>query len=119
MKALVWLLLFGIPFVVLYTIGYLLPGFSALTTGWIILLAVLIAIGGWLVIRLGGKTINFFGNLVIMFLIATFIIFTVTLAIEGGAVPLGGALLAAGLVSLLNVIMVRQLINRILVKGSS
>ena len=45
-------------------------------------------------VNLGGR-IRRFGRVMINFLGATVIIFTLTLAIEGGNVPLGGALLAA------------------------
>jgi len=86
---------FLIPFVVLYTIGYYLPGFSALTIPWLLLLALLIFLGSRLIQSFLGNVTKSLGRILINFLIATVIIFTVTLAIEGGNVPLGGALLAA------------------------
>jgi putative membrane protein len=99
-KMLVWGVQFLIPLVVLYTIGYYIPGFSALTLPWIILLSVLIFLGErflqWTI-----RQPNRFGRTLINFLVAAAIIFTLTLAIEGGNVPLGGALLAAVIIAVL------------------
>lgn len=103
----VLLIRFLIPFVVLYTIGYLVPGFSALTVLWLILLAMLILIGDLIVIAAFGTRVNQWGRLIIHFLTAAFIIFTVTLAIQGGHVPLGGSLLAAAVIAGLNLVLVR------------
>jgi len=97
-----WVIRFLIPFVVLYTIGYMAPGFSALTVAWILLLSVLIAVGVRLVdnaFRI--KQFGRFQEGVISFLVAAVVIFTVTLGIEGGNVPLGGALLAALIIGVL------------------
>lgn len=109
MKIFVWVVRFLIPFAVLYSIGYLVPGFSALTILWISGLAALITIGEWLVIKLIGRRMNQWGQLIIYFLVATFIIFTVTLAIEDGNVPLNAALLAAAIIAVLNLFLVRPL----------
>ncbi len=98
---------FLIPFVVLYTIGYFVPGFSALTILWLLLLSVLIVIGDLAVIALLGARMNQWGRIVIHFLTATFIIFTVTFAIQGGHVPLGGSLLAAAVIAGLNLLLVK------------
>lgn len=90
-----WGLRFLIPFVVLFTIGYYVPGFSALTIPWLMLLSGLIAIGDWWVNRIiGGKTTRW-GRGLITLLLGTAVIYFVTFAIEGGHVPLGGSSLAA------------------------
>lgn len=107
MAGFVLLVRFLIPFVVLYTIGYYVPGFSALTVLWLILLSVLIVIGDLLIMAALGARINTWGRMIIHFLTATFIIFTVTLAIQGGHVPLGGALLAAAIIAGLNLLLVK------------
>lgn len=107
MAILVLLVRFLIPFVVLYTIGYFVPGFSALTVLWLILLSVLIVIGDLLVIALIGARMSQWGRTAVHFLTATFVIFTVTLAIQGGHVPLGGSLLAAAIIAGLNLLLVR------------
>ena len=99
MKLLVWGVQFLIPVVILYTIGYYIPGFSALTIPWIILLSVLIFLGEQLLPWIMGRLTNRFGRVLINFFLATVIIFTLTLAIEGGNVPLGGALLAAAIIA--------------------
>lgn len=101
MKRLAWIVRFLIPFAVLYTIGYFMPGFSALTISWLLLLTVLIMGLNWLILKLLGTGVNRLAKLIITFLVAAAVIFTVTQAIEGGDVPLGGALLAAGIIALL------------------
>ena len=101
MKMLVWGVQFLIPLVVLYTIGYFIPGFSALTIPWIIMLSILIFLGERLLQWTIGRLTNRFGRALINFLVAAVIIFTMTLTIEGGNVPLGGALLAAVIIAAL------------------
>ena len=97
-----------IPLVILYTIGYYIPGFSALTIPWIILLAVVIFTAEKLLDWVLRKVINRFGRILIHFLAATVIIFTLTLAIEGGNVPLGGALLAAAIIAVLTELVYQE-----------
>ncbi|MGE5583907.1 MAG: hypothetical protein ACM3X9_15425 [Bacillota bacterium] len=101
MKWLKWGLQLLIPLVVLYTIGYYVPGFSALTVSWVIGLSVLIFMGELLVELTLGKVSNRLGVAILGFLVSTAVLFTVTLAIEGGHVPLGGALLAAAIIAVL------------------
>ena len=95
MKVILWMIQFFIPFMVLYSIGYYLPGFSALTIPWIIFLTILIFAGNLLIQKAVGGISKPFGRILIDFLVAVVIIFTVTLVIDGGNVPLGGALIAA------------------------
>jgi hypothetical protein len=95
MRVILWIIQLFIPLVVLYSIGYYLPGFSALTIPWIVLLALLIFLGNLAIQKVFGGISKPFGRIVIDFLVATIIIFTVTLAIYGGSVPLGGAAIAA------------------------
>lgn len=111
MKIITWGIQLLIPLVVLYTIGYFIVGFSALTIPWIILLSVLIFLGERFVQWTMGRIINRFGRLVVNFLVAAVIIFTLTLAIEGGNVPLGGALLAAAIIALLTELIYSDKIN--------
>ncbi len=108
MKILQWILRFIIPFVVLYTLGYLVPGFSALTVSWITFLAALITLSEWVVNKIFGERISRVGEVLIDFLIAAVIIATVTLAIEGGNVPLWGALLAAAIIAVLDMILLKS-----------
>ena len=100
MKLLIWAVRFLIPFVVLYTIGYFIAGFSALTISWLILLTGLIVALNWLFLKLVGGT-NRLAKMLITFLVAAVVIFTVTLTIEDGSVPLGGSLLAAAIIAVL------------------
>lgn len=93
---------FLIPFIVLYTIGYYIPGFSALTVSWIFLLSVLVFVGDWLVEKY--FKVSFLGRFqhgVISFIVSTLVVLITTLAIEGGNVPLGSALLAALIIGVL------------------
>ncbi|HYH04613.1 MAG TPA: DUF2512 family protein [Bacillota bacterium] len=102
MKALYWLLRFLVPVVVLYVIGYYVSGFSALTFFWLFLLAGLIYVGDWFILKVFGHGHGTLAKWVLDFLISTVVIFTATSAIEGGQVPLGGALLAALIISILH-----------------
>jgi uncharacterized membrane protein YvlD (DUF360 family) len=101
MGVLIWLIRFLIPGVVLYTIGYFVPGFSALSFWWLLWLGGIIAIGNWLIFRVLGVRRRATVKFILNFLVATVVIFTMTSGIEGGQVPLGGSLLAALLISLL------------------
>jgi uncharacterized membrane protein YhhN len=93
---------FVIPFAVLYTIGYYVPGFSALTVPWIIMLALLIMAGDWLIERVfPGDAFGRFQEGIMNFLVSAVIIFTVTLALKDGKVPFSGSLLAALLIGVL------------------
>jgi putative membrane protein len=107
-KLAIWGIRFLIPLVVLYSIGYFVPGFSALTLSWIILLSVLILLVDWVIGRAVGERANILGRGIITFLISAVVIFTITMAIQGGQVPLGGAILAALIISLLTMILPRK-----------
>ncbi len=104
-----WLVRFLIPFAVLYTIGYYVPGFSALTIGWITVLSFLIMAGDWLVEK--AFPMEFLGRFqdgVINFLVSAIVIFTVTLGIEYGNVPLPASLLAALIIGILMIFVPRE-----------
>lgn len=101
MNLIIWGLRFLVPFVVLFTIGYYVPGFSALTIPWLIALSGLAVLGDWLVNRFIGRDVSRWGRGVITFLVNTVVIFFVTYAIEGGHVPLRESLLAALLIAVL------------------
>ena len=105
MKLITWILNLLIPLVVLYSIGYFVPGFSALTIGWLIFLAVLIWFGNWVVNRVLEQKTDNFGRGVISFLVSAVVIFTFTLMIEGGNVPLASSLVAAVIIALLSMIV--------------
>ena len=99
MRFVSWGIQFLIPLVVLYTIGYYIPGFSALTIPWIVLLALLILLSNRFILWAIGGVSHRFGRVMIDFLAAAVIIFSLTLAIDGGNVPLAGALLAAFIIA--------------------
>ena len=102
MRWVVNLLRFFIPFIVLYSIGYYIPGFSALTVSWIFFLSILVFIGDWLVEKFFKTTfLGRFQKGVISFLVSTMVVLIATLAIQGGNVPLGSALLAALIIGVL------------------
>ena len=105
MRRLIGLLRFIIPLIVLYTIGYYVAGFSGLTVPWIVLLAAIIFVVDWLARWAIGGRIHRLGRGLINFLISTVVIFTVTLAIQGGGVPFGGALLAAAIIAILTALV--------------
>lgn len=113
MKVLSWGIRILIPVAVLYTIGYYVPGFSALTIPWILILSVLITVGDWIIQRVIPGKSSLIGRGIINFLISAVVIFTVTMAIEGGNVPLGGALLAALIIGVLTMAVLSQMKERI------
>lgn len=102
MNLIIWVLRLLVPFVVLFTIGYYVPGYSALTIPWLIGLSGLAVLGDWLVRRFIGRDVSRIGRGVITFLVNTVVIFFVTYGIEGGHVPLGPSLLAALLIAVLS-----------------
>jgi uncharacterized membrane protein YvlD (DUF360 family) len=112
MKVIVWLLRFIIPLVVLYAIGYFVAGFSALSFRWLFWLAALIAVGNWLIVRVFGKEQYSVLKLLLNFLVVTVVLFMMTQVIEGGQVPLGGSLLAALIISLLQILVPDVIINK-------
>jgi hypothetical protein len=95
-----WLVRLLIPLAVLYTMGYFVAGYSALTLPWLILLSIIIVVGYWAVVRVLDGNSNRTERIIIGFLVSTVVIFTLTLGIRGGHVPMGQALLAALLISL-------------------
>lgn len=97
-----WGFRFMIPFVVLFTLGYYVPGFSALTIPWLIALSGLAVLGDWYINRVLGGEVNRWGRGISTFLVNTAVIFFVTYGIRGGHVPLGAALLAALIIALLS-----------------
>lgn len=102
MSLIIWGIRFLIPFMVLFTIGYYVPGFSALTITWLITLSVLAVLGDRLVNSIIGQDINRWGKGVITFLVNTIVIFLATYVIQGGHVPLGAAMFAALIIAILS-----------------
>jgi hypothetical protein len=97
LRIIIEILRFLVPFVVLYTIGYYVAGFSALTVSWIFVLSLLIFLGDWL-LEMVFHLDRYFGRFhkgIISFLVSAVVIFMITQIIEGGNVPISGALLAA------------------------
>ncbi len=114
MNIVIWGLRLLIPFVVLFTLGYYVPGFSALTIPWLIILSVLTVLGDWLVNSMVWENTNRWGRGIITFLVCGIVVFCATYAIEGGHVPLGASLLAALIIAVIsNIINFRQLSNGI------
>jgi hypothetical protein len=105
MKAIVWVLRFIIPLVVLYIIGYFVAGFSALSFRWLFWLSTLIAVGNWAIFRVFNPERHLKTKILLNFLVATVVIFMMTQFIEGGQVPLSGSLLAALIISLLQILV--------------
>lgn len=110
MNLLIWIMRFLIPLVVLFTIGYYVPGFSALTVTWLIILSGLAVLGDWMVNSIVGRDVNRWGRGIITFLVNAVVIFLATYGIEGGHVPLGASLLAALIIAVIsNLVNYRQL----------
>lgn len=109
MNLITWGLRFLIPFVVLFTLGYYVPGFSALTVTWLIVLSALTVLGDWLVSSMVGMDASRWGRGIITFIVNAVVVYFATYAIEGGHVPLGASLLAALIIaSISNLVNFRQ-----------
>lgn len=108
MQFIMGLLRLLIPGIVLFMMGYLVAGFSALTIPWLLLLSILIFLGNWLFREVIAARSGWFGRGVMEFLVAAVVIFTATLAIKGGHVPLGGALLAAVIIAVLDSLLLSE-----------
>ncbi len=102
MNLIIWGIRFLIPFVVLFTIGYFVPGFSALTITWLIILSGLAVLGDRLARSIIGHDISRWGRGIITFLVNVVVIFLATYGIKGGHVPLGASLLAALIIAVLS-----------------
>jgi hypothetical protein len=110
MNLFIWGLRFLIPFAVLFTLGYYVPGFSALTVSWLIALSVLTVLGDWLVNTMIGENNNRWVRGIITFLVSWAVVFFTSYAIEGGHVPLGASALAALIIAAIsNIVNFRQL----------
>lgn len=102
MNWMVHIVRFFIPFIVLYTIGYYVPGFSALTITWIFILSALVFSGDWLVEKI--FRFDLFGRFqrgIISLLVSAIVVFVATLAIPDGNVPFGSSILAALIIGIL------------------
>jgi len=104
-----WFMQMLISFVVLYSIGYYVAGFSALTMQWVLFLAVLIATGIYLVNKLFDleKRGSFLRRVIVNFAVSAIAIFAATQTIYGGGVPFLEALLAAVIISTLAAALIK------------
>jgi hypothetical protein len=97
----------------LYTIGFYVPGFSALTVGWIVSFSIMIVLGSWLAVRMIGREINRWGQFLITFLVTTVVVFIASYAIEGGHVPLGATLLASLVIAVLTMLVADKPVSKL------
>ncbi|WP_438431735.1 phage holin family protein [Gorillibacterium sp. sgz500922] len=86
---------FVVTAVVLMITAWLVPGFRIGSFGSAVLLALVIAVVGWLVENLVGREVTPFGRGIVGFLLSAVVIYIAQFVVAGSRVTLLGALLAA------------------------
>ncbi|MDB5084849.1 MAG: rane protein of unknown function [Bacilli bacterium] len=93
---------FIVSAIVLMLVGYLVPGFSRLTFGTAIIAAIVIAVIGWVVERIMGRSINPYGRGVVGFISGAVVIYLAQLFVPGMRVTLLGALIASLIIGIID-----------------
>lgn len=93
---------FIVSAVVLMLVGFLLPGFKAMTFFHALFAAIVIAALGWVVESLFGKTVSPYGRGVIGFLVSAVIIWVAQFIVPGMSVSVISALLAAFVIGIID-----------------
>lgn len=86
---------FIVSALVLMLVGFLLPGFKALTFFHALFAAIVIAALGWVVESLLGKSVSPYGRGVVGFIVSAITIWIAQFVVPGMEVSVIGALLAA------------------------
>lgn len=97
-----WVVRFVVSYVVLFVLGYIVPGFSALSMGWIAWLSLLIMVLDGVLDQLmspEGKA-GITGSMM-TFVIATLITYVGTMQLQYGRVPFWGALVAGAIIGVI------------------
>lgn len=93
---------FVVSALVLMLVGFVLPGFKSLTFFHALFAAVVIAVLGWVVESLLGKTVSPYGRGVVGFLVSAVIIWATQFVVPGMEVSVIGALLAAFVIGIID-----------------
>lgn len=93
---------FIVSALVLMLVGFLIPGFRALTFLHALFAAVVIAVLGWVVESLLGKSVSPYGRGVVGFLVSAITIWIAQFVVPGMSVSIIGALLAAFVIGIID-----------------
>jgi uncharacterized membrane protein YvlD (DUF360 family) len=93
---------FVVSAIVLMLLGYVVPGFSHLTFWSALLAALVIALVGYLIEALFGKSVSPYGRGIVGFLVAAAVIYVAQLVVPGMHVTIIGALIAAFVIGLVD-----------------
>ncbi|MDA8193702.1 MAG: phage holin family protein [Thermaerobacter sp.] len=91
--------------IVLMLLGYVVPGFSHLGFWSALLAALVIALVGYILEAMFGKAISPYGRGLVGFLVSAGVIYMVQLVVPGMHVTILGALLAAFIIGLVDLIV--------------
>lgn len=93
---------FMVSAIVLMLLGYVVPGFSHLTFWSALLAALVIALVGYLIETLFGKSVSPYGRGLVGFLVSAAVIYMAQLVVPGMHVTIIGALIAAFVIGLVD-----------------
>ncbi len=93
---------FIVAALVLMLLGYVVPGFSHLTFWSALLAALVIALAGYLIESLFGKSVSPYGRGIVGFLVSAAVIYLAQLVVPGMHVTMIGALIAAFVIGLVD-----------------
>lgn len=93
---------FIVSALVLMLVGFLLPGFKALSFFHALFAAVVIAVLGWVVESLLGKNVSPYGRGVVGFIVSAITIWVAQFIVPGMEVSIIGALLAAFVIGIID-----------------
>jgi uncharacterized membrane protein YvlD (DUF360 family) len=103
---------FVVSAVVLLITAWLVPGFSVGGFGSALLLAIVIALLGWLVESMFGRNINPFGRGIVGFLLSAIVIWVGQFFVVGVRASMLGALLAALVIGIIDLFVPVNLFGR-------
>lgn len=86
---------FIVSALVLMIVGFIVPGFKALSFFHALLAAIVIAAIGWVIEATLGKNVSPYGRGIVGFIVSALVIWTTQFIVPGMAVSFIGALLAA------------------------
>ncbi|NLJ81440.1 MAG: phage holin family protein [Firmicutes bacterium] len=93
---------FVVSALVLMLVGFILPGFKALTFFHALLAAVVIAVLGWVVESLLGRSTSPYGRGIVGFLVSALIVWATQFVVPEMSVSIVGALLAAFVIGIID-----------------
>ncbi len=93
---------FIVSAIVLMLLGYVVPGFSHLTFWSALVAALVIALVGYLIETLVGKSVSPYGRGLVGFLVSAAVIYVAQLVVPGMHVTIIGALIAAFVIGLVD-----------------